>query len=137
MLDVYPHINAAAPETGKPFDGYFGGFSTGFDPDPYSLYHSDECSTAERPSTFNYICYSNPQADELIEKGLVTFDQAERASIYQEYAVIQANDLPVIYAWADIAREGIRATVDTTADGGLQLDTPAWFRQTEKLTNIE
>ena len=28
MLDVYPHVNAAAPETGKPFDAYFGGFST-------------------------------------------------------------------------------------------------------------
>ncbi len=137
MLDVYPHVNAAAPETGKPFDAYFGGFSTSFDPDPFSLYHSSECSTAERPSTFNYICYSNPQADELIEKGLVTFDQAERAAIYQEYAVIQSNDLPVIYAWADIAREGLRTTVDTTADGGLQLDSPTWFRQSEKLTNIK
>ena len=40
MLDVYPHINAAAPETGKPFDAYFGGFSTSLDPDPFSLYHS-------------------------------------------------------------------------------------------------
>ena len=50
MLTIYPHINAAAPETGKPFDAYFGGFSTGFDPDPYSLYHSSECSTAERPA---------------------------------------------------------------------------------------
>jgi peptide/nickel transport system substrate-binding protein len=137
MLDVYPHVNAAAPETGKPFDAYFGGFSTSYDPDPFSLYHSSECSTAERPSTFNYICYSNPDADALIDKGLVTFDQAERAAIYQEYAVIQSNDLPVIYAWADIAREGLRATVDTTAEGGLQLDTPTWFAQTEKLTNIK
>ena len=137
MLDVYPHINAAAPETGKPFDAYFGGFSTGFDPDPFSLYHSSECSTAERPSTFNYGCYQSAEADALIEQGLVTFDQAERAAIYQEYAVIQSNDLPVIYAWADIAREGLRATVDTTADGGLQLDTPTWFRQTEKLTNVK
>jgi ABC-type transport system substrate-binding protein len=137
MLDVYPHINAAAPETGKPFDAYFGGFSTSLDPDPFSLYHSSECSTAERPSTFNYICYNNPEADKLIEEGLVTFDQADRAKIYQEYAVIQSNDLPVIYAWADIAREGLRTTVDTTADGGLQLDTPTWFRQTEKLTNVK
>ena len=137
MLDVYPHINAAAPETGKPFDAYFGGFSTSFDPDPFSLYHSSQCSTAEQPATFNYECYQNPEADALIDKGLVTFDQAERAAIYQEYAVIQSNDLPVIYAWADIAREGLRATVDTTADGGLQLDTPTWFRQTEKLTNVE
>jgi len=137
MLDVYPHINAAAPETGKPFDAYFGGFSTSFDPDPFSLYHSSQCSTAEQPATFNYECYQNPEADALIDKGLVTFDQAERAAIYQEYAVIQSNDLPVIYAWADIAREGLRATVDTTADGGLQLDTPTWFRQTEKLTNVK
>jgi hypothetical protein len=73
----------------------------------------------------------------LIEDGLVTFDQTARSEIYQEYAVIQSNDLPVIYAWADIAREGLRATVDTTADGGLQLDSPTWFRQTEKLTNVE
>ena len=62
MLDVYPHINAAAPETGKPFDAYFGGFSTGFDPDPFSLYHSSECSTAERPDTYNYICYRTPRS---------------------------------------------------------------------------
>jgi peptide/nickel transport system substrate-binding protein len=137
MLDVYPHINAAAPETGKPFDAYFGGFSTSLDPDPFSLYHSSECSTAERPATFNYICYQNPEADALIDQGLVEFDQAKRAEIYQEYAVIQSNDLPVIYAWADIAREGLRATVDTTAEGGLQLDSPTWFRQTEKLTNIK
>lgn len=137
MLDVYPHVNAADPTSGKPYDAYFGGFGTGFDPDPFSLYHSAECSTAERPSTFNYICYSNPEADALIDEGLVTFDQAARAKIYQEYAVIQSNDLPVIYAWSDIAREGLRATVDTTADGGLQLDTPTWFGQTEKLTNLK
>jgi hypothetical protein len=67
----------------------------------------------------------------------VTFDQAERAKIYQEYAVIQSNDLPVIYAWSDIAREGLRATVDTTAEGGLQMDSPTFFRQVEKLTNIK
>ena len=135
MLTQYPHINAAAPETGKPFDAYFGGFNTGFDPDPFSLYHSSECSTAERPDTNNYICYQNPEVDKLIEDGLVTFDQSGRASIYQEYAVVQSNDLPVLYAWADIAREGLQSTVDTTA--GFQNDTPTWFRQIEKLTNVK
>ena len=135
MLTTYPHINAAAPESGKPFDAYFGGFNTGFDPDPFSLYHSSECSTAKRPDTNNYICYKNPEVDRLIEAGLVEFDQAKRAEIYQEYAVVQSNDLPVLYAWADIKREGIRTTVDTTA--GFQDDTPTWFRQIEKLTNLK
>jgi ABC-type transport system substrate-binding protein len=137
MLNVYPHINAAAPESGKPFDAYFGGFSTTFDPDPFALYHSSQCTTEEQPTLYNYECYQNPEADKLIEAGLVEFDQAKRAAIYQEYAKIQAEDLPVIYAWADIAREGLSATVDTTAEGGLQMDTPTWFTQTNKLTNIK
>ena len=137
MLNTFPHVNAADPTKGKPFDAYFGGFGTSLDPDPYSLYHSSQCTTAENPQLYNYICYSNPEVDKLIEEGLVTFDQAERAKIYQEYAIIQSNDLPVIYAWSDIAREGLRATVDTTAEGGLQLDTPTWFRQVEKLTNVK
>jgi ABC-type transport system substrate-binding protein len=133
MLTTYPHINAAAPESGKPFDAYFGGFNTGFDPDPFTLFHSSECSTAKRPDTNNYICYQNPDVDRLIEAGLTTFDQAGRAEIYQEYAVLQSNDLPVLYAWADIAREGLQSTVDTEA--GFQDDTPTWFRQVEKLVN--
>jgi ABC-type transport system substrate-binding protein len=136
MLDVYPHINAADTASGKPFFTYFGGFSTSLDPDPYSLYHSEQCSTAENPATFNYICYSNPEADKLIDAGLLTFDQAERAAIYQEYAVLQSKDLPVLYSWADIAREGLRKTVGSTA-GPLVMDSPTWFWETEKLTNIK
>jgi ABC-type transport system substrate-binding protein len=136
MLDVYPHVNAADSAGGTPFYLYFGGFSTSLDPDPFSLYHSKECSTAERPSTFNYICYSNPEVDALIDQGLATFDQAERAAIYQQYAVLQSQDLPVIYAWADIAREGLRATVGSTA-GPLVMDSPTWFWETEKLTNVK
>lgn len=137
MLTIYPHINAAAPETGKPFDTYFGGFGGGYDPDPYSLYHSKECSTAERPDTNNYLCYKNPEVDALIDKGLTTFDQAERAKIYQEYAVIQSNDLPVIYSWADIAHQGLRKTVESTAAGGLTLDSITFAWELEKLTNVK
>ena len=134
MLDVYPHINAA-DQSGKPFETYFGGFSTSLDPDPYSLYHSSQCSTAENPSTFNFICYSNPEVDTLIEQGLREFDQAKRAEIYQQYAILQAEDLPVLYAWSDIAREGLRATVGSVG-GELVMDSPTWFWEIQKLSNI-
>ena len=134
MLTTYPHINAAAPETGEPFDAYFGGFVSGPDPDPFSLYHSSECSTEERPDTNNYICYRNPEVDRLIDAGLATYDQAERAEIYREYAAIQAEDLPVIYAWSEIQREGMRRTIQKT-DGPIALDTPYYFARIEKFTN--
>ena len=135
MLDVYPHINAADPESRRPFDAYLGGFNTTAEPDPFRLYHSTECSSAERSSTFNYICYANPLVDRLIEAGRSETDPALRATIYHQYAVALSQDLPVIYAWSDIAREGIRSSIGTTAAGGLDLDTPTWFRQMEKLTN--
>lgn len=135
MLEVYPHINAAAPRAGLSFDAYFGGFGVAFDPDPFTLYHSSECSSAERPTTRNYICYANPTVDQLIEAGRAEFDQAKRAEIYRQYAILQSQDLPVIYAWSDTVREGLRATVDTTDPAGLSLDSPMWARDVERLTN--
>ncbi|HUP55225.1 MAG TPA: ABC transporter substrate-binding protein [Methylomirabilota bacterium] len=135
MLDVYPHINAAAPDARRPFDAYLGGFNTTAEPDPFRFYHSSECSSAERSSTFNYICYADPTVDRLIDAGRGETDPALRAGIYHQYAIALSQDLPVIYAWSDVAHEGIRSTIGTTAAGGLELDTPTWYRQVEKLTN--
>ena len=137
MLDVYPHVNAAAPDARRPFDAYFGGFNTTAEPDPYRLYHSSECSSAERSSTFNYICYQNPFVDRLIDAGRTETDPSLRAAIYHQYVIALAQDLPVIYAWSDLAREGIRASIGTTAPGGLDLGTPTWFNEVEKLTNVK
>jgi len=136
MLDNFPHVNAADPASKRPFDAYFGGFSTGYDPDPFSLYHSSQCTTKEQPALYNYICYQNPEVDKLIEAGLKEFDQAKRATIYHDYAKLQAEDLPVFYAWSDIARQGLAKTVNSTA-GDLPLDTPTFYWEPEKLTNIK
>lgn len=136
MLDVYPHVNAAAPESRRPFDAYLGGFDTTVEPDPFRLYHSTECSSAERSSTFNFICYQSAAVDGLIDRARVQTDLDLRAALYHQYAVTLSQDLPVIYAWSDLAREGLRASVGTTAAAGLSLDTPTWFHAMEKLTNV-
>lgn len=136
MLAVYPHVNAAAPDSGDPYDAYFGGLDTGVDPDPYRLYHSTECTSSERTDTFNFGCYQDATVDRLIEAARVEPDLSARARLYAEYAARISEDLPVIYAWSDLLREGIAASVDTTAPGGLQLDTPTWYRSLERLTNV-
>ena len=74
--------------------------------------------------------------DKLIEEGLTTFDQAASDDL-PAVRCHPSNDLPVIYAWADIAHQGLRKTVSTTAEGGLQLDTPQFAWQLEKLTNVK
>ena len=136
MLAVYPHVNAADPDSGEPYDAYFGGLDTGVDPDPYRLYHSTECTSAERTDTFNFGCYQDPAVDRLIEAARVEPDLATRAGLYADYAARISQDLPVLYAWSDIQREGIAASVGTTAPGGLALDTPTWYRSAERLTNV-
>jgi ABC-type transport system substrate-binding protein len=136
MLRVYPHVNAAAPDADRPFDAYFGGLDVGLDPDPFSLYHSSECSTAKRPDTRNVGCYADPAVDRLIDAGRRETDPVRRAAIYRAYAIRISEDLPVIYAWSDVLHEGIGAGLGTTAPGGLHLDTPTWYQPIEGLTNV-
>jgi ABC-type transport system substrate-binding protein len=136
MLAIYPHVNAAAPDAGRSFDAYFGGLDTGVDPDPFRLYHSTECTSAERPDTYNFGCYQEPAVDRLIDAARREPELTRRALLYQQYATRISTDLPVIYAWSDLVRDGIAASVGTTAAAGLQLDTPTWPRPLERLTNV-
>ena len=114
---------------------YFGGWGTSYDPDPYSLYHSNNIVTADLPDTYNYIGFSNERADELIEMGLKELDQAKRAEIYQEFETIMAEELPALWAWSDEAREGLVATVTGDVDWDeAVMSTPTWFWELEKIS---
>ncbi len=47
--------------------------------------------------TLNEFGYANPELDQLLERGRATFDQKERASIYQQAQKLIATDAPVVY----------------------------------------
>ena len=128
-LLTFPHI---APNADKPYDAYFGGWSTGYDPDPYALFHSEQCTNEDQPDLYNYPCYQNPEADALIDEGLVTSDQTERAAIYQEFEQIMFDDQPYLFAWSDVAREALDVNLQSTA-GELELGSPDWSWQLETL----
>jgi peptide/nickel transport system substrate-binding protein len=128
-LLTYPHI---PPNADGPYDAYFGGWSTSLDPDPFSLFHSSQCTNEEQPDLYNYVCFQNERADELIDQGLVTSDQEERAAIYQEFEQIMFDEQPYLFAWSDVAREGLDANMQSTA-GELELGSPLWAWQLETL----
>ena len=121
-LLTYPHI---PPNASKPYDAYFGGWSTSLDPDPFSLFHSSQCTSEEQPELYNYVCFQNARADELIDEGLVTSDQDERAAIYQEFEQIMFDEQPYLFAWSDVAREALDVNFQSTA-GELELSSPLW-----------
>jgi ABC-type transport system substrate-binding protein len=139
MIDNYPHIPPGATE---PFDAYFGGWSTSLDPDPYSIWHSSQATGPQEDGsiqneTYNYIGFNNPRVDELIEQGLEELDQAKRTEIYKEFQTILADEQPYLFAWSDIAREGLRKTVGGDAWTTDNMGTPTWFWEIEKITNVK
>ena len=128
-LLTYPHI---PPNTDRPYDAYFGGWSTTPEPDPFALFHSSQCTTEEQPELYNYVCFQNDRADELIDEGLLTSNQDERAAIYQEFEQIMFDEQPYLFAYSPIGRDGMIVNLQST-EGELELSSPYWDYQLDRL----
>ncbi len=63
------------------------------DPDPFSLFHSSQMP----PHGQNFVFYSNPEADKLIEAGRRELDRSKRIDIYRRLHQVLAADQP--YTW--------------------------------------
>lgn len=63
------------------------------DPDPYPLFDSSQFP----PHGQNFVFYSNPVADQLMEEGRRELDQSKRRTIYRQLHAILADDQP--YTW--------------------------------------
>jgi peptide/nickel transport system substrate-binding protein len=76
-------------------DGVFTIFSLPTIPDPTTeapRYHSREI----KPGGLNYLFYSNPRVDAIIDASLTTMDQKKRGQFFHEYQEILAREVPVI-----------------------------------------
>ena len=63
------------------------------DPDPYNLYHSSQTP----PHGYDFVFYSNPEADKLIEAAHRETDRAKRTALYRQLHAVLAEDQP--YSW--------------------------------------
>ena len=67
--------------------------------DPSTIWHSD---TEEKKYQFNFVSYSNPKADELMDRGLRTPDPKEAAPIWKELQQVIYTDQPYLFLfWRD------------------------------------
>lgn len=111
-LNTYPHVPGGYEE---PFDAVFLAWIHGWDPSDI-LFDSRFASSEENPGGANVMGYVNPEVDALLDAGIATYDQRERARIYREFQTILAEDRPVLFAWAYRLRDAI-ATGVRMADG--------------------
>lgn len=78
------------------FEAVLMGWFLSRDPDNYDIWHSSKTREGE----FNFIGYSNPEVDRLLEEGRRTFDQAKRQAIYHKIHRILYEEQPYMFLYS-------------------------------------
>lgn len=107
------------------FQAVILGWQIGPDPDQYDIWYSGKTKEKE----FNFVSYSNPEVDALLEEGRRTFNIKERKKAYFKIQEILAEDLPYIFLYVPDATpivsarfRGMRATPI-----GITYNLPKWY----------
>ena len=103
------------------------GWSLSLDPDQYSIWHSSQ----QAPGQFNFISYSNPRVDKLLEAGRLELDPDKRVKIYHEFAKILQEDSPIVYLSAGYGLSAIHKRVrgisNPAPPAGIGYNTYEWY----------
>lgn len=78
---------------GGNYEAAYLGWDLDPDPDPYALFHSSQTP----PRGQNFVFYSSPEADALMDAGRRELDQGKRKEIYHRLHALLAEDQP--YTW--------------------------------------
>lgn len=87
----------------RKFDAVALGWATGFEGDPYQIWHS---SQAEEKNGHNFVSFINQEVDQIIEQARIEFDENKRDKLYwrfqeiineyQPYTFLMSNDSLVV-----------------------------------------
>jgi len=79
----------------KRFEALILGWGLSRDPDCYDIWHSSKTKEGE----FNFIGYSNPEIDRLLEEGRGTFDKNKRRAIYHKIHQVLYDEQPYLFLY--------------------------------------
>lgn len=101
------------------------GWSIGLDPDQYDIWYSGKTKEKE----FNFVSYSNPEVDALLEKGRRTYDIAERKKSYYRIQEILADELPYIFLYVPDATPIVHGRFKDIRPSpiGITYNLPKWY----------
>jgi peptide/nickel transport system substrate-binding protein len=111
------------------FEALILGWSTGQDPDQYEIWHSSKTG----PDDLNHISYTNPEVDDLLERGRSSCVQQERVQYYHRLQQVLAEDEPVVFLYFRDALPVVSSRVHGIAPGpgGILYNFPEWYVPTD------
>ncbi len=109
----------------KRFEAVILGWSISLDPDQYDIWHSSKT----REKELNFISFSNPEVDELLEKGRRTFDIEGRKKAYFRIQEILAEEVPYIFLYVPDATPIVSARIKGIKPSpiGISYNLPKWY----------
>ncbi len=109
----------------RKFDAVVLGWSLNPDPDQYDIWHSSKTKEKE----FNFVSFSNPAVDELLEQGRRTFDQAERKRIYDRFQELLVEEQPYTFLYVAAALPVVHARFHgiDPAPAGIGYNFKDWY----------
>jgi peptide/nickel transport system substrate-binding protein len=109
----------------RDFDAVVLGWSLALDPNQYNIWHSSRRSEGQ----FNFVGLNDPDVDRLLEKGLRTFDKAEREAIYHRFAAELQEATPIVYLYAPYSLSAVHRRIRGVepAPAGIEHNTEQWY----------
>lgn len=77
------------------FEAVIFNWAETFDPDCFTEWHSSQAGD----DGMNFVSYSNPETDRLLEKGRTVYKESERKKIYSELQRRLSADSPYVFLW--------------------------------------
>ncbi|MEE9331225.1 MAG: peptide-binding protein [Methylophilaceae bacterium] len=109
------------------FDVVILGWGLGLDPDQYNIWHSSQ----QAPGLFNFVGYSNPEVDKLLEDGRTEMNPDKRMKIYHQFAKKLLADSPIVYLSAGYSLTAMHKRVQGVANpippAGVGYDSHKWY----------
>lgn len=109
------------------FDVAILGWSLALDPDQFSIWHSSQ----NKPGQFNFVNYSNPQVDKLLEQGRLELNPERRMKIYHEFSRILLDDSPIVYLFENYGLPAIHKRVrgidNPAPPAGIGWNSQDWY----------
>lgn len=106
----------------KDYEAALAGWAAGLFVDPTTIWHSDvTCDEPDAPADceprkyeFNFVSYSNPKADALMDKGMATPEPAKAAPLWKEMQEVIYEDQPYLFLWWRDEIVGVHQRFDDT-----------------------
>jgi peptide/nickel transport system substrate-binding protein len=83
---------------------------------------------AQGTAGYNWGYYSNPEVDDLLNRGSAEPDEATRNELYGQAQALLVEDAPALYIYEKSYRLPMRTSVQNFVFNGMYIETLDWHR---------